>query len=70
MTPGVGVTILYFVYIFKSYFLKNLFKEYFLKNSFDTKRIYLKEYIKRIFKYFLKVFAICNMAFKDLPCPL
>ena len=34
MTPGVGVTILYFVYILKVIFLISLFKEYFLTNFF------------------------------------
>ena len=45
MTPGVGVTILYFMYIFKSSFLKEIIKKYF----FDNINLIQKEFTKNIF---------------------
>ena len=60
MTPGVGVTILYFVYIFKNSFLKEIIKKYFFDNinliqKEFTKRIFLKEHIKKFYlKEYLK----------------
>ena len=48
MTPGVGVTILYFVYILNELF-KQTFKNIFLIILICYKKIHLKDTFKRIY---------------------